>query len=295
MTHNPKPTGRENGATGDGMRCTDPDLGSRRAAYELGVLPPGEQVAFEEHLRSCDACVEELYANAPATAVMHEAPGRLAARLDAALRAQEEAPATRPRLARAWARLRDWILPRGWADAWRPLLPVAVAAVLVVLVVGSPGGPTDLAGFARIEPLPYQRLETRAGGVDAGHRLFADGMDAYIRADYPEAASLLSRAIPLLRRESKREVRDQAAIHAGVSFLLAGNTDSAALCLEIAHGSPLPVMADRARWYLAQAALRHGDAETALSLLDSLALGSPGYAARAAEQARAVRGAMKRS
>lgn len=91
------------------LRCTDPDLGARRAAYELGILAPGEQAAFEEHLRVCDACVEELYTNAPATAVMHEMPGPLTERLDMALRAREaEDPArtrrrrrTRPRSTRA--------------------------------------------------------------------------------------------------------------------------------------------------------------------------------------------------
>jgi hypothetical protein len=294
MTQDPKPTGRENGAIGNTTRCANPELGLRLAVYELGVLPPDEQAAFEEHLRTCDACAEDLYANAPTTAVIHGAPARLAARLDVALRAREETPAARPRLARAWAALHDWFRPRGWTEAWRPLLPVAVAAVLVILVIRSPGGPTDLAGLARIEPLPYQRLETRAAGTDEGRRLFAQGMDAYIRAAYPEAAALLSRAIPLLRSERSRDASDQAAIHAGVSFLLAGNADSAATCLEIAHGSPLPVLADRARWYLAQAALRRADAHTALRLLDSLALGSPGYGARAAEQLRAVRGAMKR-
>jgi len=286
MTH-------DGNAAGDGLRCTDPDLGSRRAAYELGVLPPAEQAAFEEHLRTCDACLEELYVHAPVTAALQATPGPLAARLDAALGARGETPETRSPAARIGAKLRDWFLPRGWTDAWRPLLPVAVAAVLVVLVVRSPGGPADLAGLAWIEPLPYQRLETRAAGADAGRRLFAQGMDAYARAAYPEAATLLARTIPRLRDEGLRDASDQAAIHAGVSFLLAGNADSAAICLEAARGSPLPVLADRARWYLAQAALRRADGGTALRLLDSLADGSPGYGARAAEQARAVRRAMQ--
>jgi len=294
MTRDPKATGRENGAIGDGMRCTDPELGSHLAAYEMGLLPPEQQAVFEEHLRTCNACLDDLYAHAPTAAVLHGMPERLAAHLGPAGRPREEAEETPHLGRRIGAALRDWFLPRGWTEAWRPLLPVAVAAVLVILVIRSPGGPTDLAGLARIEPLPYQRLETRAAGTDEGRRLFAQGMDAYIRAAYPEAAALLSRAIPLLRSERSRDASDQAAIHAGVSFLLAGNADSAATCLEIAHGSPLPVLADRARWYLAQAALRRADAHTALRLLDSLALGSPGYGARAAEQLRAVRGAMKR-
>jgi hypothetical protein len=266
--------------------CADPAHGSRLAAYELGLLAPEEQVAFEAHLGVCDACAEELFAHAPTVAAIHEAPGRVAA----GLRPRENAASAGSRARRALKALGDWLAPRTWAEAWRPLLPAAALATLVVLLARSPGGPADLSGLARIEPLPYRRIETRAAGADEGRRLLARGMEAYERASWSEAAGLLARATPLVRDPRAPEAAEQATLLAGVSYLMADRPDSAEICLRPARVSSLPVVADRARWYLAQAALRRGDATAALALLDSLAAGSPGYASRAAEQAREVRG-----
>jgi hypothetical protein len=69
--------------------CTDPARGQLLAAYEWGLLTPGEDHGFEEHLVSCEACATELLATSRTTAALRS---------------------TRPRRTRVW-------LPLGAAAA----------------------------------------------------------------------------------------------------------------------------------------------------------------------------------
>ena len=59
-------------------------------------------------------------------------------------------------------------------------------------------------------------------------------------------------------------------------------------------GSPLRVVADRATWYLAQAAILDGDLEQAIRHLRALSAGSPGYSVQAADQLQALESAAGR-
>ncbi|MCK4304275.1 MAG: zf-HC2 domain-containing protein [Candidatus Eisenbacteria sp.] len=83
----------------------------------------------------------------------------------------------------------------------------------------------------------------------------------------------------------------QMAFYAGLSFLLAEQPDSAVTYLEMALSSSLPVLSDRARWYLAQAHLLRSDPSRAIEQLEAL-VESPGYGAQAAVQLNELREAI---
>ena len=84
----------------DTGKCPDRELGERLAAYELGLLDSDERRRFEDHLRECPACQEELFELAPYMAALNQEPGRYAAQVGAALRAASSSP---------WAAWRDWL------------------------------------------------------------------------------------------------------------------------------------------------------------------------------------------
>jgi hypothetical protein len=231
--------------------CTDPAVGARLAAYELGLLDGGAAAEVEAHVRACEGCRESLYAMAPLAVGITSEPG-----------AVHRALAVRS-LA---GRIRSWLPAR---RVW--LVPPVAAAALGLVVTLLLRGPGGLADLAEIEPVPYVPLDVRGGEpIGEGMRLYAEGR-------YADAADVLVRAV---------EAGDESArFHAGLSLLLAGRAGDALLHLRGATGSPLPVEADRARWYLAQAYLTLGRGADARAELERLRQ-SPGYARRAAAQLR---------
>jgi len=248
------------------LRCRDPKLGALTTAYELGLLGPEDQARFEAHLDRCPACLENLYDGAVTAAVLRLAPGEAARRLPSA-------PAP--------ARPRGW----RWPVPWRLLAPTAVAAALLLLILGRGGSP-DLAGLARLDPLPHVKLETRLAQRPADRLGFEEAMEAYRRGAYAAAAPRLA-ALTRRPAEAGEGTRvEQAALYAGVSFLLAAQADSARAYLERGLASRLPVLRDRSRWYLVQALLLQEQGDAARDHLQALAEQSPGYGDLAREQLR---------
>lgn len=252
----------------DPARCRDPEVGALRSAYELGLLGPVEQARFEEHLNHCPACLEQLYGDAPATAVLRADPAAAARRLRAV-----------PAPARGARR-------RFGSSPWRLVAPVAVAGAALLLLILRPGGAPDPADLARLEALPYVKLETRQAQRAEIRAGFEEAMDAYRQGDYGAAAPMLA---VLARRpgdSTEPTWAEQVALYAGVGFLLAGEPDSARAYLERSLTSRLPVLRDRSRWYLGQALLLQGEEAGARVHLRALAAGSPGYGTRARDQLR---------
>lgn len=69
------------------MACTDPEIGELIGSYELQLLSEEERKRFEEHVVTCDDCLEDLYRMAPVVKRMQEGRpvqarprGRMAAR-----------------------------------------------------------------------------------------------------------------------------------------------------------------------------------------------------------------------
>jgi hypothetical protein len=243
------------------------------AAYELGALDDAERGAFENHLRACTGCRDELYDHAPAAVLLAGEPGRFADRMRAAA----------PRA--SWTgRLGAW-----WrAPLVRIAAPVALAAVLALVFIRPGHDPaTRWSELATVEALPWTGLEMRSGGDDAA-RAFADAMSLYVAADWAAAGDALAEAAGALEAAGARPVlRDQAHLFAGMSHLLADDPDAAARELEIAVASPLPPVTQRAAWNLAQARLLLGDPEGALAALARLQ-DSPVYRERAAALAGSI-------
>lgn len=266
--------------------CTEPRRGDLLAAYEMGLLQDHERLAFEQHLDACPQCLEELYALAPAAALLREDPARFAAAAEKALRTARNTEGRRGFAAVNRRLLLSLVRPR-------ILAPAAVMAVLVVLVVT----PTlqrgsRLADLAVVEPLAYTRVPLRSG-ADQAVLLFYDGMGHYVAGRYFEAGETLAAATLELDRRSPEAgalpvgLRDQAHLYLGVSLLLEGRPSAAAGPLTVAAASNLPPVADRGRWYLAQAYLLDGQKDGARTNLELLKT-SRGYGPQARKQLEAL-------
>ena len=262
-------------------RCTETETGALLTAYELGLLVEPERTRFEGHLAECEACQDSLYEMAPYISALHDNPA------DAAARFAEGQTALPAEAGAGWLRrIAQVVWPAGgWPQAWRVLAPVAVAAVAVVVLLQGRG--PDLASLVQIEPVPYVQMQTRAAGPDDAEVLFRRGMAQYIEEHYEEASHLLASAVRLIPAGAavlQGTHPDQIAFYAGLSFLLSDRPDSARIFLEQSLESPLRVLQDRSRWYLAQVSLLEGDAEAARAHLEVLAAESPGYGEKAVWQ-----------
>jgi len=150
-------------------------------------------------------------------------------------------------------------------------------------------------------------LETR--GAVSGE-LFERGMDFYAKGKYEEAAAALEGLVEAsgespgmvspeepgagdatqrrLTEDLDSAKLDQALLYLGVCHLLEKDPAGAIVYLQRASRSRLPVVSDRATWYLAQANLRANNPEAAARNLGRLAGSSPGYGAEARRQLDAL-------
>jgi len=247
-------------------RCIDPAVGEKLGAYELGLLGAADRRAVEAHLVACESCRDGAYEAAPtATLLTGDARGVLR-------ELTREAPARASWLDALRASLRS---PRALVPA------AALAALALVVLLRSPG--PDPAALARVDPLPWTPLAVRDAPRPAD-ALFERAMASYADADWTEAAQTLRAALAEDDGLAGSK-RDQAQLYLGVSLLLTDDPPAAIAPLGTAAESALPVLADRALWYLAQAHLLRGDSEAARATLARL-VRSPGYADAAADQLR---------
>jgi anti-sigma factor RsiW len=268
-------------------RCADPEIGERLAAYELGLLRPDERAAVEAHLETCEACREEAWATAPYATMLVGDPAGVRAAIPSRAALAGAAPgetAARPIGSRLLAALRGF---GRWLTGPRALAPAAALAALAIVLVLR-GGPDDPAALARVEPLPWIPMATRDATADDATGLFRRGMTEYVAHDWRTAAETLRRALAAPDAGPDWAERDRARLFLGLCLLLDGDPEGAIEPLEVATGSSLRVIADRARWFLAQAELKRRRPDAAATHLRALAAGSPGYAAVAAEQLRRV-------
>jgi hypothetical protein len=247
-------------------RCIEPGLGEKLGAYELGLLDTAQRRDVEAHLVACEACRDEAYATAPvATLITGDAVG-VVREMD-----RPPTPARTP-----W---RESL--RALVRSPRALVPAAaVAVVALVVLTRSP----DPAAVARVEPLPWTPLAVRDASRPAD-ALFERAMARYAEGDWAAAAAMLRDTLAESDAPLAGTKREQAMLYLGVSLLMLEDPAAAIAPLEGAAGSALPVLADRALWYLAQARLLGGERAAARAILARLQQ-SPGYAAAAADQLR---------
>ena len=219
--------------------CSDRKTGELLAAYELGILSPGERGRFEDHLGECGVCMEELYESAPAMTALLADPERSLGTLDRA----GAVPTKRNPLRAALRRQRLWI-------------PAAAAAAMILAAVFfSPSGTGRYGSMARIDPVPWLPLETRGAPAAGPAVLFREAMESYARGAYEEAAPILADAIDAVPEGGGWRDLDQARFFHGLTLLLSGNAEEAVEPLRLAAGSSVPVIVERSRWYLAQSYL----------------------------------------
>ena len=241
------------------------------AAYELGLLSAEERAACEAHLLRDEESLVELYEMAPFAAALTEDPARYHRAVHTAL-----AETTPSFLTRLRSYLAELMTPR-------VLIPVATVAVVAVLLSVPREGVVDLRSLAVVEPIPYVQLDTRSGTPDAD-RLFTAAMAHYTEGRYDEAVLGLQEAVQTASSEVGDRFLDQARLYLGMSLLLADRPEEAIAPLTTATHSLVLPLAERSRWYLAQARLLTNAPAEAHALLDGLAGQSRVYGEQATWQ-----------
>lgn len=199
--------------------------------YVADRLPEDEAQAFENHYVACPRCQDEL-------------------RLAVAVR---EAASD---VSGSWFGRRSLMI--GGAG-----VGLAAAAVLIVLLLPATGSrqASDLARLGEvIQPPIYLGIPVRAADTPADS-LFDSAMDAYVAEEFERAADGLAAALAAGVDSAPAE------FFLGSSLLMEDETEDAARAFRrvIALGET-PYMAE-ARYYLAKALLRLGQAEEALTHL----------------------------
>jgi len=248
-----------------------PNMSDLLAAYELGLLSPRQRAEFEAFLLQDEDTQEELFENAPFVIALRDNPVRYRRAAEAALAEME--PSSRER----WlAFLSNLMTPR-------VLAPVTALAVLIILLSVPQQTVLDLRKLAQVDPVPYVQLETRSGH-QAADQLFDAAMAQYSEQHYEAAARGLQDAIQTAEAAGYWGLLDQALFYRGLSLLLAEQPAEAIAPLTAATRSVLLPVAERSRWYLAQARLLMNEPVQAQELLRELATHSPVYGERAAMQ-----------
>lgn len=213
--------------------------------YLTGRLAGDERTTFEQHMFECPRCLDELQA---LRAVQEE------------LWDQGSAP-----VAGTVPERRVWM--RRWALAAAALALVTIGAVVLwrlgMFSGNSRGLDPRMAALAEFEAPAYLPLALR-GGTDEAEERFRTGMDHYTAGRYPEAIRDLRAAETLHPRAS------HVLFFLGVSYLLTGETDKGISRLEKAVSLSDPAYAAEARFYLAKAWLRKGDAAKARIELEAV-------------------------
>lgn len=241
------------------------------AAYEMDLLSSRERAEFEAFLLQDEETQDELFDNAPFVIALKNDPARFRRIAEAALAEMEPS---------VWER---WFSFLSNLMSPRVLAPVTAIAVLAVLLSVPPQSVLDLRQLARVEPVPYVQLETRSGH-HAADQPFDLAMAHYSAQRYRAAARGLRDAIVAAESGEDWGQMDQARLYLGLSLLLAEQPAEAIAPLTAATGSVLLPVAERSRWYLAQARLMMNEPIQAQELLRELATHSPVYGERATQQ-----------
>jgi hypothetical protein len=231
-------------------------------AYEMGLLENQERTSFEAHLDDCVDCLDGLYALAPAVLEMQKNPGQYASAMERSLAGGKSSP---------MGQLQDLL---GRLFNVRVLVPLAVTAVAVLVIINPFSGVDSVSQLADMTALPYTKIEVRSGGSSNSADDFKSAMVHYQNTDYCAAAPLLVQA---LAGEIKPvAANDQGTLYAGVSYLLCGQNEQAIVLLKDSAASGIPPVAQKSLWYLAQAQLRSNNSEAAITALKLLS-DSPVY------------------
>ncbi len=260
------------------MKCTNPEIGKLIFMYELKLLSDDERERFEDHLLSCEYCMDEVWRFSPVIAGMEKHRGRILAKLEKA-EVVETSPRSTVETAVTWIRSLLRPAPIGIAFA------VAVVAFIALFSFYPRLNYTPLAEITREPYTPFNLM----GEADSltSTRLFSQAMAHYLDGNDSAAVQSLRQA---LRLDSTNTA---TLFYLGVSYMQLGQPDSATAVF--AQGLALndSLYQERFLWYDGNARLARNDDERALQRFEALKVLSGKYAARAEEKIRKIEQAQK--
>ncbi len=244
------------------------------AAYELNLLEKDERIVFENHLGACSDCLEEMYAMAPAMTKLIDQPGLYAGQVTRSLA---------PGKTESWFQRLNRMVASGTS---RLLIPVAVVAVLAMLILMPQSTEIKFRSLATTEAPAFSPIQVRAGQQDLWLPLWQSGMAFYQDGQYPSAADDLAKAVKLLAASAPSQdeltaVLDNAQLYLGVSQMLSNGIAESLATLQDASESSLQPVRQKGLWYLAQAHLLNENPQDAMAVLTQLE-NSPVFGTQAA-------------
>lgn len=252
--------------------CTDSELGNLLSQYETGNLEEPLRDRFEKHVLECSFCANELKAMLPVARAIHSHRGSLATSMQREgltfdnLRAELLSEAARNRSRRSLAsrvnRGIRWLLERvGRPVIWVPAAAAAGAVALLFLLLGRGPAPNPYVPILAFEKLPYETVNVRALQSVQAQKYYDHAVRAYAASDFHGAAEFLGRAVKI------EDGIGQWWVLLGVSHYLDRNAKGAVEALTRAQAITQYDVKTTAQWYLAQALLLDGRAQSADSLL----------------------------
>ena len=219
---------------------------------------------------------------APAAAAMTAQPGLYAEQVGRSLHSES-----------LFARLNRML----FTGPARVLLPVAVAAVLAMLIFMPQSSDSKFHNLAMTEAPAFSPIQVRAGAQDQWLPLWESGMQHYQSGDFGLAADDLHQAVNLLaldpaNQQERYTVLDNARMYLGVSQLISGQEENSIAILTLAAQSRLRPVQQKAQWYLAQAYLIGEQPEAALTVLEELQT-SPVFGTQAKELMKEIEALMQ--
>lgn len=255
------------------MNCTDPEIGKLIFMYELKLLSTEERERFEDHLLSCEYCMDEVWRFSPVIAGMEKHRVSILAKLE------------KPEVAKASPRFTAETA-LNWVHSFFRPAPIGIAFALAVLafialVFFYPR--LNYAPLAAISREPYVSVSFM-GEADslASARLFSQGMVYYRHRND-------SAAVHFLRQAHRLDSTNAATLlYLGVSYMQSGQLDSSAATFAKGLALNDSLYQERFLWYDGNVWLARNDDERALQRFEAVkALGGK-YAARADEKIRAI-------
>jgi hypothetical protein len=257
----------------DTIECEEIRRRQWHEEYRAGRLSDEDAAAFEAHYFGCDRCFEELrFCDRVAVCLREDGATLFAREIEKARGTGGGHPVGNS----LFGRLRAFFAPfsRGFALPRPVLVPAAIA--LLVLVAAGSWQVRDAARTSRLRglsaPTPYPFIAADLRGP-AGSEAFTEGMKLYGEGQYAQSAGCLARMLAV------KPADPDGQFYCGVAHLLAGHPADAARSLrEAVRLTPASMPY---RWYLAQAELRLGRADSARAQLGRIVQARGEYAPQA--------------
>jgi len=267
------------------MACTT-EQSTAIGDLAAGRIDPDRALELFDHVEGCDACSEEwdLVAGLVATAE-RRGPGLFGPTGD-----QQTPSFTLLRGRRSWLSLAAAaavLVAFGlWgARDWGTATPVTLATPATM------GEPLQMARLAQLAPTLAPRSVLRSGTATTDEAYRA-ALELYAQGDFEGAQRGLAALLAELAGEAPQ--RPLVLLYFAIARLQGADPSGAEAALERAARTGSGLIAERARWYLANARLAGGDVDGALDAFRELEALAGDYELNARRQIEAIEAALAR-